>query len=695
MRVKKLASRLAAVGLTAAIAASGIGSMDVHAEKRSSGKIVVDYNTSIGTGTPELFGGVKTPSKDQSDAWNKLAETMGVKQVKVNVDLSALFPENADTVDTEAMGNYTHVAGSILTNVRGSGMKAMIEFTSLPQWLDADQDGMYDAGREEDYKKMIRKFLDDAKAEYEGTISHVEIAPSSGLSEKDFGDFYYTTAKEVRAILPNVKIGGFGYVLKNKGDLLPENVKAALSRYKDEKDQTLLQYVSVRVFQAEPTDGNSSMDVFGEFKQGRKEIRKALSNKDMPLYMTGWTTSAKDAKDADSKIKEADGIKYHTSALFKAMRDGWNLVLFDGTVSKNDQPGSYTYTLDQDGNASLNPFARVYNLLGNQLGLNKGAFKIVSTDMGSSWPVDDSIAMQNSENEAIMLLTNFSAAKNSVNIELKNVPYEDGDVKLELYIASDDNDSSSVFQTVDAKVVNGIITSTIPSVPQNCAMGVIIKEGTPKSLPAQSMYEFESQDNHFGGNMEIGWTNGASFNRTVSGFGGESNFITLQKVAADGAGTYTAHLYAATKNANIMISVNGGEAFQVDGSQVTLQDPVTFEVALEAGNTNTIEIYTTSGELRPDRLTLEPKDVKLSIGFQNLSSLEKLEDGSYVLPLKKTDFKVDARIFPESSAAGKKMTFASSAPEIVQVDADTGLLTPLQTGNAVITAKIEGIQETV
>lgn len=62
MRVKKIASRLAAVVLTAAIAASGIGSMDVYAEKRSSGKIVVDYNTSIGTGTPELFGGVGTPS---------------------------------------------------------------------------------------------------------------------------------------------------------------------------------------------------------------------------------------------------------------------------------------------------------------------------------------------------------------------------------------------------------------------------------------------------------------------------------------------------------------------------------------------------------------------------------------------------------------------------------------------------------
>lgn len=43
-----------------------------------------------------------------------------------------------------------------------------------------------------------------------------------------------------------------------------------------------------------------------------------------------------------------------------------------------------------------------------------------------------------------------------------------------------------------------------------------------------------------GGNMEIGWTNGASFNRTVSGFGGTTNFITLNRVAVGRTGSYKA-----------------------------------------------------------------------------------------------------------------------------------------------------------
>ena len=259
--------------------------------RAAGGNIVVDYNTSIGSGTPELFGGVGTPAKDQGDAWTKLAGTMGIKLVKVDVDLNALFPDDADTMNTEAYENYAHVAGSILTSVRGSGMKAMLEFTNLPSWLDADGNGMYDSGKAEDYKKMIRKFLGDAKGGYEDIISHVEIAPPTGLSDADFTDMYYTTAREVRAVLPSVTIGGFGYSLSNKNDTLPTNVKAALSHNKEEADQTLLQYVSVRGYSAEPTDGNSNQDIFGEFKAGRKAIRSALSNQDMPLYMTGWSTA--------------------------------------------------------------------------------------------------------------------------------------------------------------------------------------------------------------------------------------------------------------------------------------------------------------------------------------------------------------------------------------------------------------------
>ena len=663
--------------------------------RAAGGNIVVDYNTSIGSGTPELFGGVGTPAKDQGDAWTKLAGTMGIKLVKVDVDLNALFPDDADTMNTEAYENYAHVAGSILTSVRGSGMKAMLEFTNLPSWLDADGNGMYDSGKAEDYKKMIRKFLGDAKGGYEDIISHVEIAPPTGLSDADFTDMYYTTAREVRAVLPSVTIGGFGYSLSNKNDTLPTNVKAALSHNKEEADQTLLQYVSVRGYSAEPTDGNSNQDIFGEFKAGRKAIRSALSNQDMPLYMTGWSTAAKNAAAADSKITGTDGIKYHTSALFKAMRDGWDVVLFDGTVSSADQAGSYTYTLDADKNATLNPFAKVYNLLGNKLGLNAGEFKVVSTDMGSSWPVDDSIAMVNNQNEAIMLLTNFSSAKSNVGIELKNVPYEDGAVDLELYVASADDDGSSPRQTVSAQVTNGIISAVIPSIPADCAMGLVVKGGNQKNLPAQTMYEFESQDNHFGGNMEIGWTTGASFNRTVSGFGGEDNFVTLRKVAADGAGTYTAHLYAASGNSNIMVSVNGNTAFQVDGSGASLTQPVDFEVTLEAGSGNTIQFYTTGGELKPDKLVLEAKDVQLSIGLQNLYQLEKLEDGSYVLPLKKTDFTVDARIFPESSAVGRQISFESSDSAVVEVNADSGLLTPKKIGKCTITAKIAGTNPAV
>lgn len=660
-------------------------------ERAGNGKIVVDYNTSIGTGRPEIFGGSGTPDKIQDGAWNALTETMGLKIVKVKVDLTELFPNDADTIDTSILESYTHVAGSIFTRISGAGMKAMLEFENLPKWLDADANGIYDAGKKNDYLKIVQKFLGEAKnTGYEKIISHIEIVPDKNLSSAEFVEVYYETAKAVRAVLPETKIGGFGYELVNKNDQLPVNVKDALAHNKTENDQSLLQFVSVRGYQAEPTDGNSEKEIFGEFKEGRKVIRKALANQDMPLYMTGWSTAKKNAQDADTKITGAEGIKYHTSALFKAMRDGWNLVLFDGTVSKEEQPGSYTYEVKQDGSVQLMPFARVYNLLGNKLRLKDGNFKVVSTNMGSNWPVDDSIAMENAGGEPVLLMTNFGNAKSNIDIELKNVPYEDGRVTLQLYIASEDNDSSTVFKEMEGNVLNGIVNATIPIVPAGCAMGVIVKGETLKKLPAQSMYEFESQDNHFGGNMEIGWTTGASFNRTVFGFGGDENFVTLRNVMADGSGSYTAHLYTAVKNENILVSVNGGNAFQVNGSEVSLSKPVDFEVNLQAGSENSIKIWTKSGELKPDRLVLEAKDVELSVGIQNLGELEKQGDGKYVLPLKKTDFVVDARIFPESSAAGNKLKFDSSNPEIVEIN-ETGLMMPKKTGESEITVSIENV----
>lgn len=683
--MKGLWKRAAAGFMAAAVVLTGgaFSSPGLTAQAADDNKITVDYNTSIGTGSPMLFGGVGTPSKTQDKAWEALTQTMGIKIVKVPIDLGALFPENADNMDTEVFENYAHVAGSILTKVRGSDMKAMLEFKNLPAWLD-NGSGMYNDAAA--YQKILKKFLGDIKGEYEATVSHVEIVPPSGLSDTDFKNYYFTAARAVKETLADVTVGGMGYKLTSKSDTLPSNVKAALTQSSSE-DPSLLQFVSVRGYSANPTADNNN-EYFGEFKEGRKAIRTALNNRYMPLYMTGWSTSADGASAADSKVTGEDGIKYHASALFKAMRDGWNLVLFDGTVSSDDQAGSYSYTLDGSGNAALNPFAKIYDLLGNRLGLNKGEFKVVSTNMGSNWPVDDSIAMVNSDNEVIMMLMNFSSAKSNINLELKNVPYEDGNVKLEAYVASSSQDSSQIFATINGQVTNGILSAVIPTVPVNSAMGLVVKEGTEKNLPAQSMYEFESQDNHFGGNTEIAWVTAASFNRVVKNFGGENNFVTLQKVAADGTGTYTAHLYANTVNSNIKVSVNGGTPAAIDGSSLSLSNPVSFEVSLNAGSDNTLKFYTESGELQPDRLVLEPKDVQLSIGFQNLKDLEKSGD-RYILPLAKTDFKVDARVFPEASSAGKTISFESSDTAVAEISSN-GTLTPKKAGDCTITASIDG-----
>lgn len=683
---RKIGKRLLAMLLSAGMLSGTV--LPAAAEpgkdaRDGNAQIVVDYNTSIGTGSPMIFGGLGTPPSE-SKAWKSLTQEAGLKVMGVDVDLAELFPDGTDA-DSAVLESYTHVAGGILTRIKGAGIKAFITFDHMPSWYadTPDKAGAYAA--------MVETFLNAAKADYEDSMGYVELKPEMSLSTQEFTNSYYQAAAKVRKILPKVQIGGMGYALQDKNDSLSSapNVKAALNAYAD-KDQSLLQFVSFKAYDADPTTDWKN-DVFGEFKPGRKAVRAALNNTDMPLFLTGWSSLAKGEKNPDGTITGADGIKYHSLALFKAMRDGWDMVLFDGSVDDQSNPGSYMYT-ETDGTVTLNPFTKAYSLLSGQMGLGEGEFKVVSTDMGSSWPVDDSIAMVNSRNEAMMLLTNFGdQPKQNVSIELRNVPYEDGTVTLKGYAANTGKEvSEEVVSIPDVTVQNGIITASVPVIPAKSAMGLVVKGGVSRALPAQSMYEFESQDNHFGGNTEISWTTGASFNRTVKGFGGADNFVTLRKVAADGTGTYTAHLYASPSGnvTGTKVVVNGGEPIDIDVSGISLTKDVSFDISLEGGNQNAIQFYTESGDLRPDRLILESGDVALSIGIQNLNTLEK-EGDAYILPKVKQDFVIDARIFPASSAPGKTLDFTSSDSDVVSVN-ENGLLTPHREGTAVITAGIRG-----
>lgn len=688
---RKIGKRLLSMFLSAGMLAGTVLPAAAKPEmdsKDAAAQIVVDYNTSIGTGSPMIFGGLGTPVSE-SKAWKSLTRETGLKVMGVDVDLSKLFPDGTDA-DSAVLESYTHVAGGILTRIEGAGIRAFITFDHMPSWYADTPDK---AGA---YAGMVETFLTAAKADYQDSIGYVELKPEMSLSAEEFTNAYYQAAEKVRRLLPEVQIGGMGYELKDKNDSLSTapNVKAALNAYEG-KDESLLQFVSFKAYAADPTTDWKN-DVFGEFKPGRKAVRAALNNADMPLFLTGWSSVDKGENNPDGTITGADGIKYHSLALFKAMRDGWDLVLFDGSVDDRTNPGSYMYT-ETDGTVTLNPFTKAYSLLSGQMGLGEGEFKVVSTDMGSSWPVDDSIAMINSGNEAMMLLTNFGdQPKQNISIELQNVPYEDGIVTLKGYAANTGQEvSKEVVSIPDVSVNNGIITATLPIIPAKSAMGLVVKGGVKRTLPAQAMYEFESQDNHFGGSTEISWTTGASFNRTVKGFGGADNFVTLRKVAADGTGTYKAHLYASPSGnvTGTKVSVNGGEPMDIDVSGISLTNDVSFDISLEGGNQNTIKFYTESGDLRPDRLVLESGDIALSIGIQNLNTLEK-EGDAYVLPKVKQDFVIDARIFPASSATGKTLDFTSSDSDVVSVN-ENGLLTPHREGTAEITVGIRGEAVTV
>lgn len=689
MRLKNALKKVVSSIITLGMVTSIIGDANALSKSTKSPQITVDYNTNIGTGNKYIFGGSGVPSSDEATAWSSMNSKMGVKLVKIQIDLSKLYPNEDGKVDTNVKEEYLHVASGQFTRARGADMGIMLEFVNIPSWLDINNDKKYDD--EVKYTSMIKEFLNDS-VEYKDIIKFVEITPDESLNSSDFVEVYYTTAKAIRSLGANYTIGGPGYTLTGVNDINLGKIHDLLTRYNNESDKSLLQFISLRAYNVDVN--NYAYDYFGEFKEGRKKIRRWSNNTDIPLFMTGWTTVSKDSNIPDDNVTANSGINQQANALFKAMRDGWDLVLFNSTTSSKNSPSSYSYTVDGD-DVILNPFTKSWDLLSNKLNLGSGEFKVVSTDMGSSWIVDDSIAMINSKNESIILANNFGNEKTNVNIELKNVPYEDGNVELECYVAKDGISTNTAYAKTQAKVINGMINATIPSILGGGATGIIVKGGVNKNLPSQTIYEFESQDNNFGGDTEITWQSGASFNRVVKNFGGSNNFVTLNKVSADGTGKYTAKLYTGSKNSKIKVSVNGEEPITVDGSDATISNSVDFDIDLNAGNENNIKLYTESGELRPDKLVLVAKDIKLSIGFQNLNTLSSIVEGNdkkYILPLARKDFKIDGRIFPDNVVNSYTLEYKSSDENIVTVN-NQGLLTPLSVGEAEITANIVGNTE--
>lgn len=130
---RKIGKRLLSVLLSAGMLAGTVLPAAAKPERDSkdaAAQIVVDYNTSIGTGSPMIFGGLGTPVSE-SKAWKSLTRETGLKVMGVDVDLSELFPDSTEA-DSAVLESYTHVAGGILTRIKGAGIKAFITFDHMP-----------------------------------------------------------------------------------------------------------------------------------------------------------------------------------------------------------------------------------------------------------------------------------------------------------------------------------------------------------------------------------------------------------------------------------------------------------------------------------------------------------------------------------------------------------------------------------
>ncbi|MDQ6420505.1 CBM35 domain-containing protein [Paenibacillus sp. LHD-117] len=612
----------------------------------ATGTATIDYSSSTGTGYPDVIGGTHFPTRTHTDAWNKLDDT-GLVFMRADLRLQDILPanitlndykNNVNQVQDPANWNFTRYEGWT-SLAKSKGFKTMGMIFELPKWLSWSGT---EAGVPKDwdvYEDIVAKVYDRLKnnldmMEFLNEPHGYIVLTGSPYATKEEAavDQYYHSAKAIRSISAIIPIGGpgedtWGGDFGTIGRLLRD------SRITSND----LNFISVHDYE---------YGGFDRIDELRRFIAAQGRDRTIPIFMNEWNKTPNNAS-APPEVAGREGISYHGQKLMKLMRDGVAggayYTLYPTNVVNDDywawtEVGHGAYSWNSTTNtATMQPFNRTWRLYSTAMGLGAGNYGLRSTTYTS---VSQAQGIVNHAGQPVALAVNHSGTTGSITLNLTNLPVS-GNVTVEVYTASETNDASAPSQTLTRTVASGALSETL-ALPAYSTVGLIVKGGTPASLP-QTSYEAESLINIIGGSARISEAAYASNNRVVGYIGGNAaNKLTFPNVTASSAGNQTLRIsYVSGEARSATLSVNGAAPQTLNfpstgGWSTTGFMDVT--VALQAG-VNTLTFANTS--------SFAPDLDKITVLNANEIALEA-ESATNTLA-------GNARIMDQSTASGGKI----------------------------------------
>ena len=433
--------------------------------RASAQSVKVDYGTTTGTGHPEIFGGNRFPT-DPTVAQQVV--DAGVTLTRNDYYLEKIVPTSTVADYKDNVGNIqdpgTWKWGANILLVQSQAAKSMdlkiLMIISYNTPWNSYSGTRYGVPKdwwvyEDIVKKIYLHFpADMVEVWNEPDITQYFDITGSPYSTPQAGyqDIYYHAARAIRSVDAHVPIGGPVICCQSPRDWIPSFLN---------DPRIPASWINFLSYHKYGTDNFEDPTVVN--------LAAANGRPHIPVYMTEW--NANDPSNADAP-EMVSFVGMRLSNMLNLGLSGANLFAIQDLASSKWA----FYSRGQ-----LLPTARTWLLMSKKLGMGADLSKIKKT----TWSrVTTAVGAVNSSGQRILTVVNHSRRAVNVAVTLKNLGLS-GDVTLQVYRASSNDDAQNPIETLTRTVVNNSVSLTI-SMPAYSVAGLIVSGTSPTPIPSPS-----------------------------------------------------------------------------------------------------------------------------------------------------------------------------------------------------------------
>lgn len=457
--------------------------------------ISVDYSKQTAKGSPLIFGGNHAPNVEHQDAWNKIAE-VGVTSIRKDLFIDKALPNNISindylknkngAADTENWNwNEINKIKDIFSNAKKRNFKTIGILCYNPAWLTFSKTPYGVPISWTVYEDIVKKIYKI----HRNNLDYIEIwnepdwniffnTKNSGLSpEEAYSILYYHATKAIREVDSSfndgktIPIGG-----PANSDVYHTSVLETLLKSKRINTESNLNYISYHNYETKYNVKEPSWTYY-------KTVLKKYNLQNKNVMITEWNYDSEGYQKPNKYNTGNDAVIYTANKFIDFLKMGlygaFYHILEPIAINKpKGGEGYFGFYSWKNGKAELLPQAKTWRILSKSMGLGTGESKIISTQNSAEL---NSTGFINSTGEEGVAFVNDSEEKRVVELKLRNIR-EVNRVKVEVYIASADENGGKVVQSDIVDTLDNILQYRLTAPPQS-VVGI-------KIIPESQWYDF-------------------------------------------------------------------------------------------------------------------------------------------------------------------------------------------------------------